>query len=185
MKSGFLILISGEYGSGKSKLCQAVADEAQQRGWQLSGILSPGEWQNGQPIGKYAKNNKTGEIRPLAFTSPHSKADLHLGDWYFDQDTLAWGNSILQHSTPSGLLIVDELGPLELLLHEGWQYGIKALQSQQYQAALVVIRPELIAVARQVFPVRSEICIENVSCLPKLANDVLIKISHFFNHNRR
>ena len=59
------------------------------------------------------------------------------------------------------LLIVDELGPIELERGEGWQNGIAALNSGEYQAAVVVIRPELLDAASQLWPNASLITIQN------------------------
>jgi hypothetical protein len=44
---------------------------------------------------------------------------------------------------------VDELGPLEFNRGEGWIAGLAAVDSGNYQSALVVIRPSLLKMAGQ------------------------------------
>lgn len=61
------------------------------------------------------------------------------------------GQSVLEISLPCDLLIVDELGPLELTHQMGWRAALEILPRAGYRLALVVIRPELHATARRVF----------------------------------
>jgi nucleoside-triphosphatase THEP1 len=76
---------------------------------------------------------------------------LAFGVWYFNLRTLEWGNQVLEISLPCDLLIVDELGPLELTHQMGWRAALDILPLSGYRLALVVIRPELQATARRVF----------------------------------
>ncbi|MCJ7625183.1 MAG: hypothetical protein MUO76_16925, partial [Anaerolineaceae bacterium] len=50
------------------------------------------------------------------------------------------------------LLVVDELGPFELVRAEGWVSGVKLVDGGNYRLALVVVRPELRRVALQRWP---------------------------------
>ena len=57
---------------------------------------------------------------------------------------LIWGNHVLSNSTPCDLLVVDELGPLEIDRGTGWQAGLAAVDSKEYAVAVVVVRAELL-----------------------------------------
>ncbi len=46
------------------------------------------------------------------------------------------------------VFFVDELGPLELVRGEGWADVIPMIRARAFGAALVVVRPELIEMAR-------------------------------------
>jgi nucleoside-triphosphatase THEP1 len=70
--------------------------------------------------------------------------DEALPGWQLDAEAWARGNRILLASTPCDLLIVDELGPLELRAGRGWIEAFTALGSLDYRAALVVCRPWLV-----------------------------------------
>ena len=72
--------------------------------------------------------------------------------WVFDEAVLAWGDARLAAATPCDLLVVDELGPLELDEGRGWTAGIAAVDSGDYGAAIVVVRPALLERARARWP---------------------------------
>ena len=65
--------------------------------------------------------------------------------WRFDSEVFAWANQALAGSVPCDLLVVDEIGPLELHGGRGWAGALEVLSATGYRAALVVCRPELIA----------------------------------------
>jgi hypothetical protein len=67
--------------------------------------------------------------------------------WILDETVMAWGNVVLQAATPCDLLIVDELGPLEWEQGRGWLAGLAAVDSGAYGRAVIVVRPELLALA--------------------------------------
>jgi nucleoside-triphosphatase THEP1 len=50
----------------------------------------------------------------------------------------------LRAATPCDVLVVDELGPLELIHGKGWIVALDILQARNYRAALVVVRPCLL-----------------------------------------
>jgi hypothetical protein len=43
------------------------------------------------------------------------------------------------------VLVVDELGPLELVRNQGWTAGLDVLRAGRYRLALAVVRPSLLA----------------------------------------
>ena len=59
-----------------------------------------------------------------------------------------WGNQTLNTSTPCDVLVVDELGPLEFERGIGLQNGFTAIDSRNFDFALVVIRPITVRVCR-------------------------------------
>jgi nucleoside-triphosphatase THEP1 len=52
----------------------------------------------------------------------------------------------LVHATPCDVLVVDELGPIELLGGRGWANALEVLRLGHFGTALVVCRPELLGV---------------------------------------
>jgi len=144
-------MVSGSRGAGKSAFCRGVAQSARNAGWDVAGLLSPVQTQAGAKTGILAEDLRTGVRRPLACMARQSQDDLSFGDWYFNRRTLEWGNQVLEISLPCDLLIVDELGPLELTHKMGWRAALEILPRAGYRLALVVIRPELQATAQRVF----------------------------------
>ncbi len=172
MKKSPLYLLTAPSGAGKTTFCAALAEQARAAGWDVAGLLSPPVFENGQKVAIRAQALRTGETRPLAkrlpsplgrgaggegLPSPLGRGaggeGLPLGHWLFSPSTLAWGNDLLASCLPADLFLVDELGPLELLRGEGWTNALAALRSQNYRLGLVVVRPELVQVARMRLPV--------------------------------
>lgn len=151
MKEPRLWLLTGARGAGKTTFCLSLAAQARTQGWDVAGLLSPAVFEGGLKTGILAEDARTGETHPLACSSPRSSFDLQLGKWYFDLSTLAWGNQVIENSLPCDLLILDELGPLELTRQAGWQAALDVLRGDGYQVALVVIRPELQGFAHRLF----------------------------------
>ena len=144
-------MVTGPRGAGKSAFCRGVAQSARNAGWDVAGLLSPVQTQAGVKTGILAEDLRTGVVHPLASALRQSQDDLAFGDWYFNRRTLDWGNRVLDISLPCDLLIVDELGPLELTHQMGWRAALDILPRAGYRLALVVIRPELKAIARRMF----------------------------------
>jgi len=65
---------------------------------------------------------------------------------------MIWANNVLREANGSDLLLIDEIGPLELLRGEGLTAGIDRLDGNSYKIACVVIRPSLIPSALHRWP---------------------------------
>jgi nucleoside-triphosphatase THEP1 len=73
--------------------------------------------------------------------------------WHFHRGALEWGRTCLGGASPTDLLVIDELGPLELELEQGWANGVSVLREGRYVVALVVVRPSLLPLYRLRLPV--------------------------------
>jgi nucleoside-triphosphatase THEP1 len=146
-----LWLVTGWRGSGKTTFCQKMLQVARLAGWDTAGLLSPAVFQDGIKDSILAEEIRSGEKRLLAAAHPQTETDLVFGNWYFNRKTLEWGNHVLQSSIPCGLLVIDELGPLEFNLSLGWVRALEVIKTAQFRLALVVIRPELLASAQNIF----------------------------------
>lgn len=144
MSSGKIIILTGEIQSGKTSLCKEVSLKAKEAGVQLSGLISPAVFKKGEKTGIDVINLKNGEHRRLAVLRDGEQTGLETKRWSFINETLKWGNQILENAIPCELLMVDEFGPLEFDRGEGWVSGLKAVDSGEYLVALIVIRQSLI-----------------------------------------
>jgi len=72
--------------------------------------------------------------------------------WLFHAGTLAWCNSLLANAGDADLLVVDELGPLELEQNGGWIQGIRAVDAGRFRMGLLVVRPRLLPLAQTRWP---------------------------------
>ena len=144
MSSGKIIILTGEIQSGKTSLCREVSLKAKEAEVQLSGLISPAVFTEGEKTGIDVINLKNGERQQLAVLREGEQTGLETKRWSFLNETLQWGDQVLENAIPCDLLVVDELGPLEFDRGEGWVSGLKAVDSGEYQVALVVIRQSLI-----------------------------------------
>lgn len=150
-----LLLVTGESGAGKTTWCKALIERARAIGIHPSGLISPAVFEVGEKIAidliDISSNvNKRMAIRQSApVIGFQSKGSLN---WLFNDQVLKWGNDILQKLNRSDLLVVDELGPLELLENEGLTNGLKLIEEQSYRLACIVVRPSLLATALERWP---------------------------------
>ena len=132
-------VLSGESGSGKTTLCVRTVSLLQRAGVQVAGIVSPARFEGGKKTGIFVQDVRTGSRRLLA---EPGKGD-GLG-WSFDPEALRWGSDVLKTAAPCDVLVIDELGPLELKQGKGWTAAWDVLNAHPAVAALVVVRPSLV-----------------------------------------
>lgn len=137
-------LLTGKIQSGKTNLCLAVSEAARQQGLQLGGLISPAVFNGGKKTAIDVLDLKTSRRRKLAELKGHQTSELETIRWSFLPEAIEWGNRALLKAVPCDLLIIDELGPLEFYRDKGWVNAFSILESGNYQAALLVVRPSLL-----------------------------------------
>jgi nucleoside-triphosphatase len=137
------MLLTGESGRGKTTLCVRVVESLKARGVDVAGVLTLPRLMNGEKIGMDVEDISTGERCTLAERALIGQGTANLA-WKFHADGLARGAQILRGATPCDVLVIDELGPLELIHNDGWIIALDVLQTGNYRDALVVIRPRLL-----------------------------------------
>jgi nucleoside-triphosphatase len=135
-------IITGERGAGKTTFCRRMAELARLSGWDAAGILSPARIGGEGKTGIWAEDVRSGQRRLLASSTAGEVSGSSLCRWAFDEDALQWADRMLASSIPCDLLIVDEIGPLELERAAGLRSWRAVLGSGAFRAALAVVRPE-------------------------------------------
>lgn len=137
-------ILSGESGAGKTTLCIATVARLQRVGAVVTGIVSPSRFEESRKTGIFVQDIRSGEQRLLAERGNHD----NLG-WSFDPDALQWGTDVLEAASPCDVLVVDELGPLELKHNKGWTIAWEVLDARNFLVALIVVRPSLIQTLKE------------------------------------
>ena len=145
-----LIFVTGPQGSGKSSRCEEFVSLARAYGIPTGGILSIPVFDSGTKVAIELLDVSTGVSR--RFARRHDAGDADVGRWKLEDGALEWANGVLRRAAGSEILLVDELGPMELLRAEGFVDGVKALDNGGYALALAVVRPELIRLALERWP---------------------------------
>ena len=138
-------LLTGPRGIGKSTICQKLVRDARQARLACAGLVTL-RASNGV---REVLDVGTGITRGLTVAHGATGAIVVQGRFRFDPQTIAWGNEVLIQAPPGDLLIVDELGPLELRRGGGWQAAFDRLARRDFALALVVVRPELLDRAQE------------------------------------
>jgi nucleoside-triphosphatase THEP1 len=171
------VLLTGERQVGKTTVCRRVADLARGLGYHPAGVLAPALLdEDGLPMAYHALMVSDGEQRLLA----RADGDLsgpRTGRYSFDADVLSWMIGRLQETISQGcdLLIIDEIGPLELEQGRGLAPILSDLCVGRLPPLLLVVRPELVAQLRRRLsdiPFRTfTVTLENRQALP----DAIVK----------
>ena len=169
---GEINIITGGIGQGKTTFCRRLVAATTQKGWVVKGVLSLPVFEDGRKIGIDLLDVSSGEKRRLAHRDRPTSGPRTPG-WHFLASALAWGDEILNRAVPCDLLVIDELGPLELLRNEGWQAGIDALNSGAYQIAVVVVRPSLLTTTLATWPQAAVVELAAPEQAAKLVGDIL------------
>jgi nucleoside-triphosphatase THEP1 len=148
------VLLTGERQVGKTTICKQVAELACGLGYNPAGVLTPVVLdEDGFPAIRYALMVSDGQQRLLA----RANGDLggpRTSRYSFDEDVLSWVIGRLRAAISQGcdLLIVDEIGPLELEQGRGLAPILTDLSAGKLPPLLLVVRPELMGQLRERLP---------------------------------
>jgi len=151
-----LILITGPSGSGKTTFCIRLASLVVEAGLSVGGILCPAVFASGKKVGIDQLDISSGERQRLGVRS-NNTGDSTVGCWHMDEAVIAWGNQIISGLNDEDIIIIDELGPLELEEGSGYQQALHLLDEGRYRTAFVVVRPALLPLAQLRWP-QAQIC---------------------------
>lgn len=135
------IIITGDIGEGKTTFIKSVVNELKSDHLEIKGFLAPealdGKIKTGYDLLNISDNTETEFIR--RYELPDA---IHFRQFYFIRAGMEMGNTILlkYKDNPSGVLIIDEIGPLELEVG-GWATMLNQLVGiPQYKMIWVVRR---------------------------------------------
>lgn len=137
---GFISIVAGPRGSGKTSFCETLAARLSRSGVRVSGFLQKSERDaSGLPLRLYAFSLGSGESRSLA-------AREGSGPFEFSTETFRWMEDGLALASRSrrDIIIVDEVGPLEILEGKGLRPVLDMLIRRRSNPLVVSLRPSLV-----------------------------------------
>ena len=146
------LVLVGQSGSGKTSLIADLVKEFRRAGLKVEGVISQGVFDGDQKIAIEIADLGRGDSRLLAKLASESPSELNLGDWAFIQESIEWANRRLGMIREADVLILDELGPLEFDLNNGFQVGLKCMAEEKYQLGIMTVRPKCIGALEDLFP---------------------------------
>jgi nucleoside-triphosphatase len=148
------LLVVGEPRSGKTSWCRQYIDWWRKSGSSVGGILSPAIEKQGQRVGYNAIDLLTGQETPFARLSRYRyfKGGEMVGDYTISRDGILFACSAIKRAVESryGLVVIDEVGPLELR-GKGLMPAVELALASAVNV-LIVIRSSLKEALQRHFP---------------------------------
>jgi nucleoside-triphosphatase THEP1 len=150
--AGRLEIVSGASGSGKTTWCRALVERAVASGEPVDGIVCPAVFADGAKIAIDVITIGDSVRRRLAWR--RSAGDCAPGElaWRFDDAVLRDVDAYIARLAETRFVVIDEIGPLELLGGGGWQSALKLIEARSCERVIVTIRPSLLETALQRWP---------------------------------
>ncbi|RPJ56362.1 MAG: DUF2478 domain-containing protein [Acidobacteria bacterium] len=138
-----VFVVTGVQQSGKTTLVTNMVARLQQAGVRVGGILAPGHWTDNRRSAFDLVDIRTGVRIPLCSLDPVDTS-VTLGPFHFSLSALESGNRLLESEilSDSDLVVVDEVGPLELQ-GLGWSPALSRLRGESQKNLLLVVRAGL------------------------------------------
>ena len=175
-----LALVTGDIGTGKTTATGRIVALARAKGYVCAGLWAPAKIVDGKKAGIETVDLIHGERRLLARVTPE-KAGERMGRYTFDPAVFAWANQVLLDAIAAqpDLLVVDEIGPLELERGGGLSPVLASLATGSVPRALVIVRTWLVDALRTRLPglqtATFSVDLETRETLPQQAFDWLFE----------
>jgi nucleoside-triphosphatase THEP1 len=139
-------LLTGPVGVGKTTVAERVAGLARRQGVRCGGLLAPAMKNRcGQKVGIWGMDISGAERRILARTD-QDLSGPSVGPYSFDAGALAWAVQVISAAIGDcDLVIVDEIGKLELWQGSGLAPILTPLAAGEADRALILVRDTLLA----------------------------------------
>lgn len=137
------VVVTGSPGGGKTAAVLRVAELLGGNGVPVAGFAQLGELEDGRKVGFRVRDLVSGEQVQLASLAGREGGDFGTR-FVFAADGFALGRSALDRAVPRGVVIVDELGPVELRGGGHMPAVLKAMQVPDLAGAVVVVRRSLV-----------------------------------------
>jgi nucleoside-triphosphatase len=138
-----VIVLTGRPGSGKTTTLERIIDSLVGEGCDVAGLIQPGEFRDGAKVGFRVRDLQTGEEAPLARRTTRESGQHGTG-FKFDEAGLDLARRALASVPEGAVLVVDELGPVELRGQGHMPALRQALASRPPRVLILVVRRHLV-----------------------------------------
>jgi nucleoside-triphosphatase THEP1 len=138
-----VVVVTGPSSGGKTETVRAVAERLGSTGVPIAGFVQPGEFAEGRKVGFRLCDVATGEEAALATLGERREGDLGTR-FQFADEGFRLGREALSRASSGAVVIIDELGPVELR-GQGHMPAVRdALAVAGLRGAIVVVRRALV-----------------------------------------
>ncbi len=139
-------ILSGPVGVGKTTVCTRIVAAARRRGCDVRGVLSVPELDSkGNRVAVRLLDLRSGAQQELARLDRRLDGPC-IGSYSFCSEALDRGQHVLAAAlaAPCDLVVIDEIGRLELERNEGFATSLPLLAAMHSAALLIVVRDFLL-----------------------------------------
>jgi len=147
-----VVALSGPVHRGKTTLLERALPLWKARGLACAGFLSPAVTEAGGRVAGYDLLEIAAGRRLPYLRRQGEAAAERIGPYVFVEATLERARAIVREAGPNGLLVVDEVGPLELMGRGLWPALAEALPKRDGPSLLVVREGLIEDLARRLGP---------------------------------
>jgi len=137
------VVVTGPSGSGKTPLVEAVVSDLTDRGVPVAGFVQPAIVENDEKIGFLIRDVATSEVVELARRAAPGQG-RHGTSFRFSDAGFELGSRALSGARQETVLVIDELGPVELRGGGHWPAVARALRAAEIAGMVVVVRRTLV-----------------------------------------
>lgn len=167
--------MTGERQTGKTTLCTKLVKALQAAEIKVAGILTQHTGPNDLEVLELASGQRYALTLPFV---PNHEGVLRR--FRMDPQALERSRRAIENSFPTQVFLVDEIGPLELRHGQGWNHVPALLERDDYDVAVIVVRPELLGevIARMPAPVYTvaKVTPQTRNALATFLRDMLLEV---------
>lgn len=134
------IIITGEVGIGKTTVCSKLIEQCNKNGIRISGILTLKTDQDHRIV----EDISTGVKKELTILRSHSN-ETSESRFTFLEEGIRFGNSVIRNSGGEDIVLIDEIGPLEMK-GMGFLAYEELLNSKPSICSILVIRNSILPI---------------------------------------
>ena len=137
-----IFILTGPVHSGKTTLLKEVVRELKEKKYRIDGFLSEAVWTREETVGYDLFDLKKERSIPLIRRTGEEEWQK-IGSYFFIPQSLTEAEKIILRGKEADILVVDEVGPLELSGRGFWP-ALKQVVFQPLTSYILVIRKNII-----------------------------------------
>ena len=139
-----VFILTGKINQGKTSLTREIVSELKKKGFTINGFLTLGNTNDSNRNAYFIRDITTGRKENLC-SSQIDKQKPNYGRFYFEKQGINEGCEIIEQSltTPPDLLVIDELGPMEIN-NQGWAPAVEKIVKHNSTAQFWIVREKLV-----------------------------------------
>jgi nucleoside-triphosphatase THEP1 len=139
-----IFVICGAVHEGKTSIAKKVVAGLRENGLIVRGFFSESSTNDSGQKTYFTEDIISGD-REILCSENFSLGSIKTGRFYFFENGLTFGRQILEHtlSEPTNLIVIDEIGPLEIN-DKGWARSVEQLLKQSNTPHLWIVREKLV-----------------------------------------